>query len=258
MSSRRLLVVNADDFGYTRDISEGILDAHHRGIVTATTLMATGAAFGHAARLALDNPSLSVGCHLVLVGPSSMPGLLGPLPASVAALGCALALRRIRPFEELEAQVRRILDAGLTPSHLDTHKHTHMLPPVTEAVGRISEQFRIPWVRRPLNVPVLGSCLALALSLHGCRTADHFEGLLQTGRIEEAWLAELIRRLPPGITELMCHPGHLGADLLAAHTRLKESRERELRALVSPHVKQAIRESGVQLVDYRSLDGQQR
>jgi predicted glycoside hydrolase/deacetylase ChbG (UPF0249 family) len=253
LSGRRLLIVNADDFGYTRDISEGIVEAHRRGIVTSTTLMATGPAFGHAARLALENPTLSVGCHLVLVGSSSMHGILGPLPASVAELGCALALGRIRPYQELEAQVRRMLEAGLTPSHLDTHKHTHMLPPVTEALGRISEQFRIPWVRRPLDVPVLGPCLALALSLHGCRMADHFEGFRQTGRVEEAWLAEVVRRLPTGITELMCHPGYLRADLAAAPTRLKVSREQELRALISPFVRQAIQEAGVRLVSYRSL-----
>jgi chitin disaccharide deacetylase len=253
LSGRKLLIVNADDFGYTRDISEGIVEAHHQGIVTSTTLMANGPAFGHAVKLALDNPTLGVGCHLVLVGSSSMPGILGPLPASIAELGCTLALARIRPFEELEAQVQKMLEAGLTPSHLDTHKHTHMLPPVTEALGRISEQFRIPWVRRPLDVPVLGPCLALALSLHGCRMADYFEGFRQTGRIEQVWLAEALRRLPPGITELMCHPGFLGADLAAARTRLKESRQQELRALTSPIVKQTIQESGVRLVSYRSL-----
>lgn len=253
MSRRKLLIVNADDFGYTRDISEGIVEAHREGIVTSTSLMATAPAFRDAVRLAVENPSLGVGCHLVLAGGGSMPGLTGPLPDSVAELAWALALGRIRPYQEMDAQVRRMLDAGLTPSHLDAHKHTHMLPPVAEAMGRISKQFRIPWVRRPLDVPVLGACLALSLTLHGCRMASRFEGFRRTGSIEAAWLRETIRGLPPGITELMCHPGFLGAELAAARTRLKESRVRELRALTSPLVRSAVQEAGVELIDYRHL-----
>ncbi|MFB3776935.1 MAG: carbohydrate deacetylase [Bryobacteraceae bacterium] len=253
MSGRKLLIVNADDFGYTRDVNEGILEAHREGVVTSTTLMANAPAFRDAVRLALANPTLGVGCHLVLVGGGSLAGLTGPLPVSVAGLACALALGRFRPFEEMEAQVNRVLDAGLTPSHLDAHKHTHMLPSVAEAMGRISEQFRIPWVRRPLDVPVLGACLALSFTLHGCRMADHFEGFRQTGRIEASWLSGTIRSLPPGITELMCHPGLLRAELAAAKTRLKESRARELQALTSPLVRTAVQEAGVELVDYRDL-----
>jgi predicted glycoside hydrolase/deacetylase ChbG (UPF0249 family) len=253
LSRRKLLIVNADDFGYTRDVSEGIVEAHHQGIVTSTTLMATAPAFQDAVRLALANSTLGVGCHLVLVGGRSMPGLTGPLPVSVAGLAWALALGRFHPYKEMEAQVRRMLDAGLPPSHLDAHKHTHMLPPVAEAMGRISEQFRIPWVRRPLDVPVLGACLALSLTLHGCRMADRFEGFRETGKIEASWLSETIRGLPPGITELMCHPGFLGAELAAAQTRLKESRAREFQALTSPLVTSAVVEAGIELVDYRAL-----
>src|SRR5580692_8451402 len=133
-SGVRKLVVNADDFGFTRDVNQGIVEAHQRGILTATTLMATGAAFDDAVRLARENPSLDIGCHLVLVGDP-------PFPPTVAKLIQAVALNRIRVYDELAAQVRRILDAGLAPTHLDTHKHTHLLPTVLAAVARISEEF---------------------------------------------------------------------------------------------------------------------
>jgi len=65
-------VVNADDFGFTPDVNQGIVEAHRRGILTATTLMANGAAFDDAVRLARETPALDIGCHLVLVGGASL------------------------------------------------------------------------------------------------------------------------------------------------------------------------------------------
>ena len=103
--------------------------------------------FDDAVRLAKETPSLDIGCHLVLVG---APGF----PLTIPQLVRAVALGRIRIYDELVQQVRRIVDAGLSPTHLDTHKHTHLLPPVLEAVARISEEFRIPWVRRPFDFPL--------------------------------------------------------------------------------------------------------
>ena len=258
------LVVNADDFGFTRDVNEGILEAHCRGILTATTLMATGEAFEHAVQLARENPSLDVGCHLVLVGAP-------PLPRTVLELTRALAAGRIKVFDELIAQVRCILDAGLRPTHLDTHKHTHLLPPVLDAVARISEEYKIPWVRRPFDFPltpagvswtkratsrafaVVRRRFARVLARHGCRSTDHFAGFQITGRYSAADLARLIRSLPEGSTEFMCHPGFCTDELRAARTRLKESREQELRALTSPEVRAALEESGVKLVNYHEL-----
>jgi len=257
LSALKRLVVNADDFGFTRDVNEGILAAHLGGIVTATTLMSTGAAFDHALELAATHPALDVGCHLVLVGGSSAVPPHEPLPASPLDLVRALALRRIRPYLELRAQLCKILDAGLSPSHLDTHKHTHVLPQVAEAVGRIAEEFHIRWVRRPLAVPLLGACPTWVLRRHGCRMTDRFAGLRLTGRLDTAALVDFLHRVRPGTTELMCHPGYLGTELLGAGTRLKESREREVRALVSAEARQAILGAGIRLVNYLSLGAQE-
>ena len=258
------LIVNADDFGFTSDVNAGILTAHREGILTATTLMATGAAFDDAVRLARETPSLDVGCHLVLVGSD-------PYPLTVGALIQALALRRIRVYEELRAQVQRIVDAGLSPSHLDTHKHTHLLPAVLNAVARLSEEFRIPWVRRPFDFPmqaggvplsrrtvsrglgVLRNRFGRTLQAHHCRMTDYFAGFRITGNYDAAELASLIRNLPEGTTEFMCHPGYATDELRRARTRLKESREHELKALTSAAVKDALEESRVQLVSYREM-----
>jgi predicted glycoside hydrolase/deacetylase ChbG (UPF0249 family) len=217
--------------------------------------MAVGGAFEHAVQLARENPALDVGCHLVLTGGISLLPPCRALPSTVPDLVSAVALGRIRVYDELLAQVRRLLEAGVAPTHLDTHKHAHMLPPVMEAVARIAERFRVRWVRRPFGIPVVGPYLGLVLARHRCRVTDHFAGFRLTGRLGTRALVDLIRRLPEGTTELMCHPGYARAELRAARTRLKERRERELEALMSPEARWAIQESGARLVNYRCLDG---
>lgn len=269
----RRLVVNADDFGFTRDVNDGIIEAHRNGILTATTLMANGDAFDDAARLARANPTLDVGCHLVLVQGNSVLPPYRALPRSVPGLIVAMADRRIRVHNELAAQVRRILEAGIRPTHLDTHKHTHLLPQVLGAVANISEEFRIRWVRRPFDLPLQGHprgvprltrylnrglCLLRrrfhkVLEAHGCRTTDHFAGFQITGRFHTRELVALIGQLPEGSTEFMCHPGHCGSELRAAPTRLKESRRRELEALLAPETRRALEQAGVEMVSFRNL-----
>jgi predicted glycoside hydrolase/deacetylase ChbG (UPF0249 family) len=269
---RKQLVVNADDFGFTPDVNAGIVEAHRDGILTATTLMVNGEAFDDAVRLARQTPSLDIGCHLVLIGGHSL--VTGKeLPATVPQLVVALATGRLRAYDELAAQLRRMVDAGLHPSHLDTHKHTHLAPPVLDAVARLAEEFDVRWVRRPFDFPLYAlrggvprakrltsDALGLlrrrfhrVLARHGCRTTDHFAGFQVTGRLRTAELVELMSLIPPGSTELMVHPGRCGPPLRAARTRLKESREAELAALTAPEVRDAMLRHGIELVNYAGL-----
>jgi len=268
----RKLVVNADDFGFTPDVNQGIVEAHRHGILTATTLMANGDAFDDAARLAREVPSLDVGCHLVLIGGRSL--LTGKaMPPTVSTLVSALAKRQLNIHAELEAQIRAIQAAGVHPTHLDTHKHTHLLPPVLDAVARLSDKYSIRWVRRPFDFPMgalapvvpqtkrltsralglMRSRFHRVLERHGCRTTDHFGGFQLTGHFRTAQLISLIAALPEGSTEFMCHPGRCTDALRGARTRLKESRERELEALLAPEVRDALRTHGIKLVNYREL-----
>lgn len=272
MTNRKQLVVNADDFGFTPDVNQGIVEAHRRGILTATTLMANGGAFDDAVRLARECPTLDIGCHLVLIGGCSLT-TGRPLPASVPALLEALARGKIRPYDELAPQIRKVLDAGLLPTHLDTHKHTHLAPPVLDAVARLAEEHQIRWVRRPFDfpldaggVPPLKRLTSVALGLlrarfhrvlarHGCRSTDHFAGFQITGRFRTPELVQLLAALPEGSTELMCHPGHCGSALRHAPTRLKESREHELEALTSAEAREALSRHVIALVNYTMLTG---
>jgi predicted glycoside hydrolase/deacetylase ChbG (UPF0249 family) len=269
---RKQLVVNADDFGFTPDVNAGIVEAHRDGILTAATLMANGDAFADAVRCARETPTLDIGCHLVLIGGHSLVTKKA-FPATVPQLAAALATGRIRVYDELAAQVRRMLDAGLQPTHLDTHKHTHLAPTVLDAVARLAEEFGVHWVRRPFDFPLhalregvprmkrlTSDALGLlrrrfhrVLRQHGCRTTDHFAGFQITGRLRTAELVELMSVIPEGSTELMVHPGHCGPELRAARTRLKECREAELEALVAPEVRAAMLRHGVGLVNYAGL-----
>lgn len=262
--------MNADDFGFTRDVNEGIIHCHRHGILTATTLMANGDAFEHAVALARDTPTLDVGCHLVLIGGCSLLSAQR-FPTSITELVKALARGKVKPYDELRAQVERILEAQLTPLHLDTHKHTHLLPAVLEAVARLSQEYKIPWVRRPFDLPsgtdatlkrrLIANLLHLlrrrrfdaTLKRYQCRVTDYFAGFSLTGYLTAERLLAQVNRLPEGTTELMVHPGFLGAELMGARTRLKRSRLVELQALTDPAVRDALAAAGVALSGYRTL-----
>ncbi|GAB4356024.1 MAG: hypothetical protein OHK0021_00300 [Bryobacter sp.] len=237
----------------------GIVDAHTQGILTAATLMAHGAAFAHAVELAQEHTTLDIGVHLQIVQ--------GPFPPTIPHLLAKLALGRLNVRDEFRRQTERILAAGIVPSHLDTHKHTHLLPVVLEAVLEVSREYAIPWIRRPFDLPFTGrpvpakAKLAVGLmrlareqfQAKVTHATDHFAGFVLTGDYTAEDLVHLIENLPAGSTEFMCHPGHFTGELAAAQTRLKESRARELVALTDARVKEALVRAGVRLTNFRQL-----
>ncbi|MFZ0275506.1 MAG: ChbG/HpnK family deacetylase, partial [Candidatus Sulfotelmatobacter sp.] len=147
----RRLIVNADDFGFTAGINRAIVEAHTRGIVTSTTLMAKGRAFDDAVRSAATVPVLSVGCHVVLI--DGVPVLdAKQLPSITTSNSSGSRFRdglksfaaraltgRLNPHEieiEVSAQIRTLQSAGVSVSHVDTHKHTHLFPAVLRPLLR--------------------------------------------------------------------------------------------------------------------------
>ncbi|MBV9302455.1 MAG: ChbG/HpnK family deacetylase [Acidobacteriaceae bacterium] len=256
MSKR--LVVNADDFGFTHDVNAGIVHAHREGVLTATTLMANGAAFDDAVRLARETATLDIGCHLVLVQGNSL--LTGrPLPETVRQLLIALSRKQLDIYAELRAQIERIVATRLRPTHLDSHKHTHIWPAVFRVVVRLAHEFGMRYVRLPFDAISLWSGAPFRLargyyarltSDYNVRMTDHFLGFRLTGSLTEEAFASAIRALPDGMTEFMCHPGFAGPELLSARTRLKECRLRELEALTSPRIRKLIAESDVRLENF--------
>lgn len=279
------LILNADDFGLTKGVNIGILRAHKEGILTSATLMANGAAFDHAVALALANPSLAVGCHLVLVGgqsiapPREIPSLAdsqGRLPASLGTLVARVSTGAIRGADierELRAQIEKIRSAGISPTHLDTHKHTHAHPRVLDALGRVAQVTGITRVRKPIErvrdswagrAPVkqlVAASAARTVSLkfrslsrkYGLCSPENFLGLASTGGLSAAALRRRIDILPDGQTEIMLHPGICDTDLAQTGSRLQGQRELEMNALIDPSVRRTVVEQNVTLITYRDL-----
>lgn len=253
-------MVNADDFGFTRDVNAGIIHAHRHGVLTSTTLMANGDAFRDAVRLARENPEFDIGCHLVLIqGNSLVNGR--PYPEKLSGVIRALASRELDPYSELRAQIAKILDSGIRPTHLDSHKHTHILPVVFRAVVRLAHELRIPYVRLPLDIGIPLAAWPCALGRrfyramahkYDVRMTDHFIGFRLTGSLTEETFARALENLPEGTTEFMCHPGFLGPELQSAATRLKESRVRELEALTSPRIRELMAARSIRLGPFRT------
>ena len=260
------LVVNADDFGFTSGVNEGILRSYLEGIVRSASLMANGAAFKQAVRIARRHPGLGVGCHLVLVQGESVARPGRELPSSLSGFVAAFP-SRAGMVGEFRAQIERLLRHGVRPTHLDTHKHLHLLPPVLEAVAEVADEYSIRWIRKPLDAafglqPGARAALAVATGLFRvpfeerlrrarCRTSDYFAGFSTTGSLTAGWLCRLLPALPDGLGEFVCHPGYCGPELMRAESRLKESREAEMSALCSPQVKRAAAGLGIELVSYR-------
>ena len=289
----RQLIVNADDFGLTEEVSGGILDAHREGIVTSTTLMANGGAFDAAVSMCRRTPRLGIGVHLNLtegapVSPAwRIPSLVdrkGRLHLSPGRLLKALVVQQINLADvetELRAQIHKIFRAGISPTHLDGHKHVHVLPGVSDIVIRLAGEFSIPSVRCPLEEPPRLSYMldsrsaslasvfkqylvgrgvsALArrfrkkLAVAGLHCPAHFYGLSQTGFLDARGIREVLGRLPQGTSELMCHPGYVDDELAQTGTRLLAEREIEVFALRSRPVRRLVESSGIRLVNYKAL-----
>lgn len=265
----RRLIVNADDFGLTSGINRAILDLHRVGALTSATLMASSPRFIDAATLAKQEPSLGVGCHVVLVdgSPLAHPASIGSLLLSANG-NCSfrprlgefvrdLYLGRIEPTHierEATAQIRHLQQAGVQVTHIDTHKHTHMFPAVLDAVTRAATACGVRAIRNPFEpawsvaaTPNADSIRKLQVHLlrrfrknflrlvqqRHLTTTDGCLGVLATGTLNEPALHSMLSKMPEGTWELVCHPAYLDDELRNTRTRLQKSREIELRALQS-------------------------
>lgn len=289
----RRLIVNADDFGFTSGINRAIVEAHTYGIVTSSTLMASGRAFEEAAHLAASVPRLSVGCHVVLIDGAPVLGA-DRLPSITTSNSNGSRFReglksfvvralagRLNPHEiEIEAcaQIRKLQSAGLSVSHVDTHKHTHLFPAVLRPLLRAARACGVRAVRNPFgpSKPLKSSALLArpglwtryaevrilrtlaakfreAAKREGFVTPDGTLGVVVTGALDEKLFRGIAAIIPEGTWEFVCHPGYNDADLASARTRLRQSRETELRVLTMPEARQLLLEEGIALISYRDL-----
>jgi predicted glycoside hydrolase/deacetylase ChbG (UPF0249 family) len=262
--AERRLIINADDFGLTEGVNRAILELNAADVIPSATLMATGLAFRDAVHSAFQQTSLGVGCHVVLVDgqpelhATELPTLApaGRLRSSLTTFMVDLFGGRIASQEierEAVAQIRRVQSAGITVTHVDTHKHTHMFPRVLGPLIRAAAACNVPAIRNPfepdwslrltqkaprtrhLQVRTLRLFREQFLrTVRAARlsTTDGALGVLATGTFDAAYVLRLLRNMPSGTWELVCHPGYVDAALGLAGTRLVETREIERLALL--------------------------
>ena len=289
----RRLIINADDFGLTAGVNRGIVEAHEHGVVTSATLMANGPAFEEAIDLAQARPRLGVGCHVVLVdgapllNKTDVASLLEGggngsgephFREGISRFGALALMGRLAADEieaEATAQIRKLQSAGIPVTHLDSHKHTHLFPHVLRPLLRAAASCGVRAIRNPFE-RMQGAQLAASPSLwkrwtevgilrslarqfreavqqSGISTPDGTLAIVATGSLNERLLRLMVENLPDGTWELVCHPGYNDADLLEVHTRLRESRERELRILTSSSTRDLLAANGVEVVSFREL-----
>jgi len=289
MAGVRRLIVNADDFGLTPGVNRAIVEAHTHGIVTSATLMANASAFEQAVQLTKSLPGFDVGCHIVLVDgspvlhPSEIPTLIGDgRPEEFDTSLNSFAVRVLRGrinAEQVEreaiAQISKLHTAGIRVSHIDTHKHVHVLPQILRPLLRAAKACSVRAIRNPFGriafsliagrpqlwkqwgkltlLNTLAGRFCRAVEAEGMITPTGSLGIAATGALDEQLFRFIVENVPEGTWEFVTHPGYNDADLDRIRTRLRNSRETELRLLASRETRESLAGNGIELISYRCL-----
>ena len=274
--SSRKLIINADDYGLSHGVSTGIIEAAETGVVTSASMIVNLPGFDDAVTRARSCPSLSLGLHLNLTTGrplTAAPSLTKPGTGQFYPLHFLVArasLGRVDSSEvarECGAQIDRMIEAGISPTHLDSHRHVHAHPALWAAVLEAASSRGISNVRVPTE-PLWANAGDLRATLKKMgllmcarisrRRAEHnprvhfFGPSLQGGSSFAARLFALIPKLPVGTTELMTHPGYADSALFE-HDGYTWQREQELSVLCSKEVRDVLQRNGIELVSFGDL-----
>lgn len=279
----RYLIVSADDFGYFRCVSRGILECHRRGIVTAT------AVFGNAPDLDICAAELSaasgldMGVHLNLTFGTPLSEALqsrlhrseGRFPSKFKLIGMLVA-GKITPADieiEWSLQVERCVQHGLRPCFLNSHEHVHMLPGLAAAARRVGDLFQIEHIRVSRPDPIrVGRPFALLRDVGlrllmpaaerkiGRYGETQLLGMAASGRLTFDYLKDRLSRLAPGrVYELMCHPGYYDpSEVIDKRLLSYHDWDKELEVLTSAETRQLLQDCNIELIGYRQLSNDYR
>ncbi|MEK6397836.1 MAG: ChbG/HpnK family deacetylase [Terriglobus sp.] len=284
MPPPRRLIVNADDFALTTGVNRAVGELSQAQALRSTTLMAAGSAFADAVQTARAHPGLGVGCHVVLVDgvcvapPDMVPALrLDELKLRDSLPAFLLDLQRGKiPEKQIEleavAQIRKLQEAGVTVTHVDSHKHTHLFPRVARPLMRAAIQCGVSAIRNPFEQawsagltrgPLLrklevaglrnfSTTFRKLLRASGLKTTEGSVGVSATGSLDAANLRRLLDGMPEGTWELVCHPGYNDRELDQVRTRLRSTRDVERNALLE-QIPAAVRAGKFELISFRDL-----
>ncbi|MGA2070508.1 MAG: ChbG/HpnK family deacetylase [Sedimentisphaerales bacterium] len=287
MTEKRL-IINADDFGLCESVNKGIVEAHTKGVLTSTTIMANMPAAGQAVELAKKLPTLGLGVHLNLTNGKPLckddavklilnsQGYFALSPGKLALASLLTGKVTAAIEAELSAQIRLVINNGLKPTHLDSHKHIHSFPVIFRIVCRLAKQFNIPAIRytfEPKQVcftpwPITdresrkrASRVRTMAKINRWQSmhdrmfffkTDALLGVAHTGNINVNFFRAVSLYNTASTAEVMTHPGYV-YDLDTTTTRLLKQREAELEALCSKKTKQYFKDARITLVNYGQL-----
>ena len=233
MDAKRYVIVNADDFGRSPGVNRGVIEAHERGIVTSASLMVRWPAAREAAACAREHPALSLGLHFDLGEWAYREGawvrLYEVVPEDDGAAAADELGRQLAAFRAL---------VGRGPTHMDSHQHIHRREPVRSLTVGVARRLGVPLRHCSPYIRYCGDFYGQT-----AQGSPHPEGI----RVES--LLRLLAELPPGITELACHPGEDSR----LDTMYREERAQEVAALCDPQVRAAVAHLGIGLRSFRGI-----
>jgi len=279
------VIINADDFGLCQGVNEGIVKAHREGILTSATLMANMPGFAQAVEMASMNPGLGVGVHLNIlrgqpVAPAPKVGSLlskeHRFMPSVSNLLRRIVLKRIS-YDEVErecrAQMEKVMEAGIEPSHIDSEKHIHSIRPFFRIVVKLAKEYGIHRVRfvrefclsvRPgqmlksIFISLSAASMKRWMAEQGVRSPDRFYGVCDSGRVNAQKLLQVLQGVKEGVTEIMVHPGFITQEMIELDKQIgpyyiNKYREKELKALLDERLGEIVSDLGIQLINFNHL-----
>jgi len=278
------LIVNADEFGLTKAVSKGILEAFYNGIVTNTTMMVNMPSSEHAFQLIKKNADLKVGVHLNITDgrPVLFPNKIKTL---VDKKGFFLDLRTLliriiskkinygEVENEFRAQVKKALDQGIKITHLDGHRHIHMYPPILKRAIRVAQEVGVNKMRysyEPFSLYLIDNLFSFSFIKKGivsfysllCKNLliedkiafnEYFLGMSQLGaQNSDMTFKKILHLVKHGNTELICHPAYIDEELKRINPYVYP-RLKELKALTNPTTKKLIKKLNINLISYDDL-----
>lgn len=278
------LIINADDVGADEARNVGIFEAVKKGVVTSVSILANGPAFDDAiSHIKQTNKIISYGLHINLSeGKPISSGLKIIKGSDGSFFGKSNAIEFFSRKNdlaleedinmEIDAQMKKLINAGIKVSHLDGHHHIHTFPAVISTAIGIAKRYKIPWIRIPEEERPSYGCLSttdelileaglfsrfgsearVLVKAKGIGTTEHFRGLYFKGRLSLLIVEELFKTLPDGLTEFMTHPGYASKEGSHSHFARFSTpdREKELETLLHPGFREMIEKYNIMLTPF--------
>ena len=279
MKNNKQVIINADDYGLSQPINEGIIEAFKAGMLKSASILTNSEGLADALDRYSDHSGLGIGLHLTLVfgepvsPPEKVPSLIfenGRLARGYKNFVPKYLLGKIKLSEiEYEWERQREAVAQIEVDHIDSHQHLHLLPDLFNLTVKLARKWGVKYVRVPYENLEIGTrghdilpCNVLNVFSWGkkrrledesLKTTDNFFGSSFTGALNGEIVKRLIPAIPDGITEVMCHPGREDAKIREKYG-WTSSWEEELNGLINPEIRKLAKENGIIFTNYRAVE----